>query len=135
MKRLLLAVLPLLLIVGCSKPINEETLIDKDGILILSVLFVNIVYVSLALCINKNNAKYLLAGYNTMSTEQREKFDIDGFLIFFKKFFLQVSFYSTLIFIILLFLVNPKTAIIGYTLSLILPMPILIIMGNKFSHK
>ena len=104
-------------------------------ILILSVLFVNIVYVSLALCINKNNAKYLLAGYNTMSTEQREKFDIDGFLIFFKKFFLQVSFYSTLIFIILLFLVNPKTAIIGYTLSLILPMPILIIMGNQFSHK
>ena len=29
MKRLLLIVLPLLLIVGCSKPINEETLIDK----------------------------------------------------------------------------------------------------------
>jgi len=104
-------------------------------ILILTVLFVNIVYVSLAFCINKNNAKYLLAGYNTMSTEQREKFDIDGFLKFFKKFFLQVSFYSTLIFIILLFLVNPKTAIIGYTLSLILPMPILIIMGNQFSHK
>jgi len=31
MKRLLLIVLPLLLIVGCSKPINEETLIDKNG--------------------------------------------------------------------------------------------------------
>jgi len=32
MKRLLLIVLPLLLIVGCSKPINEEILIDKDGL-------------------------------------------------------------------------------------------------------
>ena len=32
MKRLLLIVLPLLLIVGCSKPISEETLIDKDGL-------------------------------------------------------------------------------------------------------
>ena len=32
MKRLLLIVLPLLLIVGCSKPINEETLIEKDGL-------------------------------------------------------------------------------------------------------
>jgi len=32
MKRLLLTVLPLLLIVGCSKPINEETLIDKGGL-------------------------------------------------------------------------------------------------------
>ena len=33
MKRLLLIVLPLLLIVGCSKPINEETLIEKGGLL------------------------------------------------------------------------------------------------------
>ena len=32
MKRLLLVLLPLLLIVGCSKPISEETLIDKDGL-------------------------------------------------------------------------------------------------------
>ena len=32
MKRLLLIVLPLLLIVGCSKLISEETLIDKDGL-------------------------------------------------------------------------------------------------------
>ena len=32
MKRLLLIVLPLLLIVGCSKPINEETLIEKGGL-------------------------------------------------------------------------------------------------------
>ena len=32
MKRLLLIVLPLLLIFGCFEPINEETLIDKDGL-------------------------------------------------------------------------------------------------------
>ena len=32
MKRLLLTVLPLLLIFGCSKLISEETLIDKDGL-------------------------------------------------------------------------------------------------------
>ena len=32
MKRLLLFVLPLLLIVGCSKPINENSLIDRNGV-------------------------------------------------------------------------------------------------------
>jgi hypothetical protein len=32
MKKILLIVLPLLLIVGCSKPINDESLIDKDGL-------------------------------------------------------------------------------------------------------
>ena len=31
MKKIFL-ILPLLLIVGCSKPVNEETLIDKDGL-------------------------------------------------------------------------------------------------------
>jgi antitoxin component YwqK of YwqJK toxin-antitoxin module len=36
MKRLLLIVLPLLLIVGCSqKPVDETTLIDKDGVMYL----------------------------------------------------------------------------------------------------
>ena len=33
MKRLLLIVLPLLLIVGCSKPIEDSTLINKDGLM------------------------------------------------------------------------------------------------------
>ena len=32
MKKTLLIILPLLLIVGCSKPINDETLIDKGGL-------------------------------------------------------------------------------------------------------
>ena len=32
MKRLLLIVLPLLFIVGCSKPINEESLIERGGV-------------------------------------------------------------------------------------------------------
>ena len=32
MKKILLIVLPLLLIVGCSKPVNEETLIEKGGL-------------------------------------------------------------------------------------------------------
>ena len=33
MKRLLLIILPLLLIVGCSKPLNDETLIEKGGLM------------------------------------------------------------------------------------------------------
>ena len=32
MKRLLLIVLPLLLIVGCSKPLDDESLIDRGGV-------------------------------------------------------------------------------------------------------
>ena len=35
MKRLLLIVLPLLLIVGCSKPVDETSLVEKDGMMYL----------------------------------------------------------------------------------------------------
>ena len=35
MKRLLLIGLPLLLIVGCSKPVEDSTLINKDGLMYL----------------------------------------------------------------------------------------------------
>jgi hypothetical protein len=110
---------------------NQTSFIILSG----TILFVNIVFIALAFGINKNNAKYLLAGYNTMSKDDSQKFDIDGFLIFFKKFFLQISIYSTLIFILLFILFDPVVSIIGYTMSIILPMPLMIHMGNKFYSK
>ena len=36
MKRLLLIVLPLLMIVGCSKPVEDSTLINKDGLMYIT---------------------------------------------------------------------------------------------------
>ena len=35
MKKILLIVLPLLLIFGCSKPVEDSTLINKDGLMYL----------------------------------------------------------------------------------------------------
>ena len=110
---------------------NQTSFIILSG----TILFVNIVFIALAFGINKNNAVYLLAGYNAMSKDSREKFDIDGFLIFLKKFFLQISIFSTLIFFLLLILFEPVVSIIGYTMSIILPMPLMIHMGNKFYSK
>ena len=120
----------------CIFKIVHSSMNQTSFIIILgTILFVDIVFVALAFGINKNNAKYLLAGYNTMSKDDSEKFDIDGFLIFFKKFFLQISIYSTLIFILLFILFDPVVSIIGYTMSIILPMPLMIHMGNKFYSK
>ena len=110
---------------------NQTSFIILSG----TILFVNIVFITLAFGINKNNAVYLFAGYNAMSKDSREKFDIDGFLIFLKKFFLQISIFSTLIFFLLLILFEPVVSIIGYTMSIILPMPLMIHMGNKFYSK
>lgn len=56
----------------------------------LSLLFIAIGFI-----VTENNAKYLLAGYNTMSREERENFDIKAYIPYFKKFhiFLGISFF------------------------------------------
>ncbi|MFL2544241.1 MAG: DUF3784 domain-containing protein, partial [Longimicrobiales bacterium] len=52
----------------------------------LVLVFVSLTYLSVGFFINKSNAKILLAGYNTMSPERRERFDIERYLLQFKKF-------------------------------------------------
>ncbi|WP_163410817.1 DUF3784 domain-containing protein [Flavobacterium ajazii] len=57
-------------------------------IFILSILFIGIAFI-----VNENNAKYLLSGYNMMSEEERQKFDIKCYIPFFRNFhlFLGIS--------------------------------------------
>lgn len=44
------------------------------------------VFGSLGFAVTKNNARYLLSGYNTMSEQDRQAFDIDSYLSVFKRF-------------------------------------------------
>ena len=46
-------------------------------ILIFTIIFMSLIYLLIGFGINKDNAKYLLAGYNTMTPEQRQKFNIE----------------------------------------------------------
>ncbi len=53
-----------------------------------AVLIMSVFFVALAFIVNEYNAKYLLAGYNTMSPEERKKVDIKGLMAYFKFFFI-----------------------------------------------
>ena len=53
--------------------------------ILIVLLITSLSYVGIAFLVNENNAKYLLSGYNTMSKPENEKFDINSYLIFFKK--------------------------------------------------
>ena len=61
--------------------------------MILALIFVNIILLGLAYYLNPKNAKYLLAGYNTMSDKERDNFDLINYLKFFKSFFIKLTFY------------------------------------------
>ena len=64
----------------------------------ISVLIADTIFIVFVLGLNKENVKYLLSGYNTMSKKERENFDIANYLILFKKFFLVLSASSTIVF-------------------------------------
>ena len=53
------------------------------SILIFTIIFMSLTYLLIGFGINKVNAKDLLAGYNTMTPEQKQKFNIEKYLEFF----------------------------------------------------
>ena len=81
----------------------------------VAVLIVDIIFIFLALGLNKDDSKYLLSGYNTMSKMIRENFDIEKYLKLFKKFFLALAASSTVVFTILINLTNEKIVVVGYS--------------------
>ena len=65
------------------------------------VIFVSVLFYAIGYFINKENSKYLLSGYNTMSNEEREKFDIEGYLKIFKPFLLGIKKFYNKLFIVI----------------------------------
>ena len=110
-------------------------LVTKMDIISVVIVFTGLLFIIISKAINRENSKMLLAGYNTMSESEREKFDIDGYLKFFKPFFFKLGTYSTLIYFITLFIFNLDLSGIAYTISILIPLPYLIIKGNRFYKK
>ena len=98
------------------------------------VIFVSILYYAIGYFINKENAKYLLSGYNTMSDEERKKFDIENYLVFFKAFFKKQSVYSLLVFPVFHLMFDDEKAILIWSLYITIAIVYLYIKSKKFYH-
>ena len=101
--------------------------------MIVALTFVNIIFIAIAKYINTKNAKFFLAGYNTMSAKERDNFDLVNYLKFFKSFFIKLTFYSTLIFAVTYFAYSEEVAAIAWCISLTIPWPFFIIKSQKYS--
>lgn len=100
--------------------------------MLLGVIICDISFIGIAYGVNQDNAKYLLAGYNTMSKENQESFDIKNYLKFFKKFFINLAIYSSLIYLTFYIAFDEVTASIVYIISILIPLPYMVYKGNKF---
>lgn len=101
-------------------------------IFFISVIFVGLVYLALAFLINKDNARYLLAGYNTMGEEERKKFPIDNYLIFFKKFFYRMAIFTFVSSIIFYLSFEEEMAIMLWAIFQIVPYVYFIYKSLKY---
>ena len=59
----------------------------------LPITILGMVFLGVAFAITEKNAKYLLSGFNTLSKEKQQEFNLRDYLAYFKKFhvFLGVS--------------------------------------------
>ena len=108
---------------------------SMESEMFIAIIITNICFIGGAYMVNENNADMLLAGYNTMSKKEKESFDLKGYLIFFKKFFINLAIYTSLIFLFFYVAFDEITASYAYFISVLLPMPYIIYKGNKFKIK
>jgi hypothetical protein len=100
----------------------------------LVIAFTSLVYVLIAQGITKDNAKYLLSGYNTLSAAAQKRFDIVGFLVVFKRFFWLLALLGPILFGIGLLLFPVKTALLIWSAAQILPYPYLFYKSQRFKN-
>ncbi|HIF48453.1 MAG TPA: DUF3784 domain-containing protein [Cytophagales bacterium] len=103
--------------------------------MLLGIIICDISFIGIAYGVNQDNAKYLLAGYNTMSKEKQESFDIKNYLKFFKKFFINLAIYSSLIYLTFYIAFDEVTASIVYIISILILLSYMVYKGNKFKIK
>ena len=101
-------------------------------ILIFTIIFMSLTYLLIGFGINKVNAEYLLAGYNTMTPEQRQKFNIEKYLEFFNPFFKRLSLYPPLSFGLMYILFEGEQLILVWSLLQLLPFVWFTIKSLKF---
>ena len=102
--------------------------------ILLTVIVTGLIYIFATRLVNENNAKTWLSGYNTMSKAEQEKFDLTGYLVFFKSFFYNLGVYGTLIYFALFFITDEQFTIWVWISIQLFPIPFLIYKGKQFKN-
>ena len=97
----------------------------------IALLITSVIIAGCGYVVTESNANILLAGYNTMSKKEKEKFDLKGYLNFFKKFMLSLGVYSFIIYLLIYFFFSVEVAAIVYAISISIPWPYFLYHSNK----
>lgn len=79
--------------------------------MIIPLAIISILFITIAFMVTEKNARYILAGYNTMSEAERNAFDINSYISFFRRFYIFLGVSLFVIGVILIYLINENAAI------------------------
>lgn len=101
--------------------------------MVVPTLLLSSIFIAVAFIVNKNNAKYLLSGYNTMSKEERITFDIKSYISFFRKFHIFLGLSLLFVSLIIFYFVNSDWSGIFIVLYPLMAYVFFIWKGKRFS--
>ncbi len=101
--------------------------------MIIAITVLSLIFIGVGFIVTENNAKYLLSGYNTMSKEEREKFDIKSYIPYFRNFHIFLGISLFVIGSILFYFINSDWSGIFMGTYPILAYVYFIWKGNQFS--
>ena len=103
--------------------------------MLVVILILSSIFIIVAFSVTENNAKYLLSGYNTMSEEEQQNFDIQSYIPYFKKFHLVLGISLLIVSLLLYYYVDSDWCGIFLGVYPILAYTFFIWKGNQFSKE
>lgn len=101
--------------------------------MIIPITILSIIFFSLGFIVTENNAKYLLAGYNTMTEKERQNFDIKSYIPYFRNFHIFLGSSLFIICLAIYYLVSPDWSGIVMIIYPSIAYIYFIWKGNQFS--
>lgn len=74
--------------------------------MLIVIAILSLVFVGIGFIVTENNARYILSGYNSMSEEDRQKFDIKSYVPYFRNFHIFLGSSLLVIYFILFYFVS-----------------------------
>lgn len=96
---------------------------------------VAILFIVLGILIKYGKMYFLIAGYNTMKQEEKEKYDIEGIANVFKNVMFGMALLIIVGYLIANWTKNPKISDYAFWTSMIVGIPYLLIVSNFKKYK
>lgn len=99
------------------------------------MVIVAFIFIILGIVIRYGKMYYLIAGYNTMSKEEKAKYDIEGIATLFRNAMFAMALMIIIGYFAAYWFKNPKLENIALFLSILLGVPYLLIRSNTNKYK